>query len=396
MTPDSWIPFKPRGAYHPVVRRAAVCLVLLACSERSAAIPDAAPRDAGTDACPTERCGGFDARPADAPAPDARAADAAVADGPGPDARGPDAPRPDAAAPVELPPCAGDLAALFSRAGIDPPAAGSGDYAEPGAVRLAGFDAALGALVGGDVAGAARLAPDAGYDLCRARADVLVLLPRMRGEARIAYRPATARPLVVEAPHPFYDSGTLEESLVFFETLEARALVASGTHRCASDTPSGCDGRTSACEMTDRPYVVSDMAHTELSFFHRAHVALAERHTDHVVVSVHGEGGDGGSISDGTSGATTADSRVARLQVALRAAFPGLPITACNAWPGAPAIEERLCGSTNVQGRHVNGVADACHDAAARASGRFIHLEQSRTLRMAPAEVAAAFADIVP
>jgi len=44
-----------------------------------------------------------------------------------------------------------------------------------------------------------------------------------------------------------------------------------------------------------------------------------------------------------------------------------------------------LCGTTNVQGRAANGVASdrVCTDGATGASGRFLHLELSRDLRLA-------------
>ena len=55
-------------------------------------------------------------------------------------------------------------------------------------------------------------------------------------------------------------------------------------------------------------------------------------------------------------------------------------------------VDERLCGTTNVQGRHLNGSAEPCVDAADAASGRFVHLEQSQSLRQQPVVVAEAIA----
>ena len=40
-------------------------------------------------------------------------------------------------------------------------------------------------------------------------------------------------------------------------------------------------------------------------------------------------------------------------------------------------LEDRTCGTSNTQGRHLNDSADACEEGAFAASGRFIHLEQN-------------------
>jgi hypothetical protein len=211
----------------------------------------------------------------------------------------------------------------------------------------------------------------------------------------VAWRSGRARPIVFEAPHPFFDAGTLEQSVFLFDRLHARALVASGTHRCASAVPSGCDGTTEACG-NDEPVRESDMAHNDRTFFQHAHAALADSFATDLVVSVHGMAGDGVSLSDGTTRPTTADADVARLRAHLAAELPDAPITTCNDYPGAPAVEVRLCGGTNVQGRHLNGSADPCRRAPAGARGRFIHMEQSRAVRDRPAAVARAFERLRP
>jgi hypothetical protein len=40
----------------------------------------------------------------------------------------------------------------------------------------------------------------------------------------------------------------------------------------------------------------------------------------------------------------------------------------------------KLCGYTNVQGRQVNGGADACHGSVDQGGGQFIHIEQDWTV----------------
>ena len=47
----------------------------------------------------------------------------------------------------------------------------------------------------------------------------------------------------------------------------------------------------------------------------------------------------------------------------------------CNFPPDSVFGYRRLCGFTNVQGRHVNGGQNACLDSVDRGTGRFIHVE---------------------
>lgn len=230
----------------------------------------------------------------------------------------------------------------------------------------------------------------AGYVACRGaddEADLVLLRPvaPSSGHATIVIRALGApRDVILGAPHPLWDVGTAEESATIFARIGARAVVVSGTHRCGSTRASGCDGVADACG-TDAPVRESDMAHAVDSVFHAAHVALASAYADAWFVSVHGFSGPGISVSNGTDDPVSVDARVTRLAVALSTRFDD--VTTCNV-SGAPGTDpfERLCGTTNVQGRHLNGVAMACTDAATSANDRFAHLEQDRAIRDARAD----------
>jgi hypothetical protein len=320
-------------------------------------------------------------------------------------------PLPDAGPPSDggtqdptasLPPCTGTVAAAFTREAMQAPWSNTDRYQVPKPSSLDALEASIDSLLAGDAAGAIKSADEATYTLCGgagAEAGLALWKPASAGTggAVFAWRVA-ARPIVFEAPHPFFDVGTLAESVVLFERLRARALIASGTHRCASTKLSGCDGTTFACSTSsdEVPYRESDMAHGERTFFQTAHVALVRRYPDHLAVSVHGMSSAGVSISDGTRLPTSATSPVARLDAALRAAFPGERITSCNRFPGAPAVENRLCGGTNAQGRYLNGSSDPCKTAASASTSRFIHMEQSQAVRAEAEKVARAFDTLVP
>lgn len=261
------------------------------------------------------------------------------------------------------------------------PAAGSGAYEVPSDGRLWAVESSVRAVLQGDAASGLAWATSAEYLLCRGGAnepDVVLWRPPVgSGQAVFAVRTGAARPAIFEAPHPLFDSGTLEQSRYLFERLNARALIASGTHRCASSEAAGCSGTTAACGST-APFRISDMAHTEQSAFHAAHRAISEHFSQDWVLSIHGMGATGVSVSDGTSFATDAQSPSARVASALAASFAN--VTTCNAFDGVP-YQRRLCGTTNAQGRHVNGSASACTADPQASSRRFIHLEQAKDVR---------------
>ncbi len=285
-----------------------------------------------------------------------------------------------------LPACELGVAELLTLDLMMPPGADSEGFAPADEATRAGLARSIAAVAVDD--GDATLA---GYAVC-ADGEVAVWMPAPgSGRPALAWRRGDAREVILEAPHPVFDTDTLRQSVAVFELVEARALVASGTHRCANAAPAGCDGTTSACG-TSAPYRVSDMAHTVDSEFDAAHRALSDAFASDVVISVHGFADDGASVSDGTQRDTTADSPSARLATALADRLPNERITSCNAFAGAE-VDQRLCGTTNVQGRYLNGSADACTESAPASSGRFIHVEQSRTLREDPTHLAGAIID---
>jgi len=131
------------------------------------------------------------------------------------------------------------------------------------------------------------------------------------------------------------------------------------------------------------------MAHSMHSFFQVVHEYLTLRYDLAWILSLHGMSDDGVSISDGTNHALGKESAAARVGLALMDDFPEEYVSSCNAWEGA-RVEHRLCGTTNVQGRFVNGSKSPCTDEAPKSSGRFIHLEQSLSVRSQTFRVAAA------
>lgn len=275
------------------------------------------------------------------------------------------------------------------------PRRNSEGYGTPSPVELAALRDLLVQLANGEPGAARRHAEVAGYQICRSLASVVLEPKNQDGRAFAVWRAGSARPVILQAPHPFFDAGTLDQAEALYERLGARGLVVSGTHRCASRATVSCDGATGVCAGRLSPYPVSDMAHQPASAFQVIHETLADLYPSTVVVSLHGMAGAGVIVSDGTGNPVTETSPVARLAEALKETYPDESVATCNLYPGAD-IETLLCGITNTQGRYLNGSPDVCTIPGTISSDRFIHLEQSRAVRSNPEPLYEAFDRVIP
>jgi hypothetical protein len=189
--------------------------------------------------------------------------------------------------------------------------------------------------------------------------------------------------VVLESPHVPFETGTAEQAVVLLRDLGGRAAILAGAHRCASRSFTACSGSTAVCG-TREGYRDSDAGHNTKTLFHAAHLALSELWPGSIVVSLHGmkEDAEGMKTSAIVSSGIRADDPDGQLPATRFRIFLGQflkepgTIVSCN-FPSDLAFSYRkLCGFTNVQGRHVNGGQNACLDSVDRGTGRFIHLEQ--------------------
>ncbi len=325
---------------------------------------DSAAADATSDAAPTAEAGN------DAALLDAEPEDGGIVDA--------DAPPPDAAA---LPLAPITLEEALSQTRIMPPGRDSDAHDFLSASAREALLFSIRALEAGDLSLALMEAGRASYSLWDAGGSVALFAPPPgSGRPVIALRLGVALELVVEIPHPWFEARVRDQGLDLFTGLSARALIVSGAHRCAARATSPCSGTTSVCDSSRAPFRVTDVAHHHETTFHDVHVELAGAHPTSVGISVHGMSASGVSISDGTRGMAGESSLVARLFRELRRRMPDERITSCTSFVGA-VVEARLCGTTNVQGRQLNGASPACTTAATTATGRFIHIEQSLAVR---------------
>ena len=282
---------------------------------------------------------------------------------------------------ANLPTCNQPLEELLSEEYLAPPDWGSNSYVVPSEDAQRQLASSIQDARQGNVEPAQQAAVNAGYTLCAQESTIIWYASSGSGSSVLALRThPNARDVVIETPHSFFDLGTLKEGYTVFQNTNARALLASGTHRCASDTISECSGQTRVCTLSSsEPFRISDMAHTDTSFFHAAHMAVADGFPETTIIQLHMFLEPGISVSNGKTRDTTPDSPSARLTDALTEAFPDQLVTSCNDY-GAGNHDERICGTSNTQGRHLNGSANPCGEGASEVSGRFIHMEQSRVV----------------
>ena len=279
-------------------------------------------------------------------------------------------PVPPTAAPTPVPtlrPLAGNFSNQIARLERAAPTAESNLFAAPTDAEMADFAALWRAMAQGLAAQTHPLATQHGYELFRYTDNgdegaVSILLrekkPVRRGWGLFAYRLNPPNALIIEAPHPLFDTGTPAVALHLFRALNASALLVAGAHRYAN--PGGA----------------SDAAHSPQTVFQAIHrAAVADGST--VVLQIHGFAAarhpnypqvilGGGQLPDEK---TLAASLAEALQKA------GLPVGVCGSGQWGS-----LCGARNRQRETMPG-------------GVFLHIELAETVRANDAAFVAALVD---
>ncbi len=189
------------------------------------------------------------------------------------------------------------------------------------------------------------------------------------------------RELSIHVPHPIADAGTAEQGIRVFKDIATRSFLMAGTHRAADTTPSACqDG-----------YTESDVAHNVTNLFQPTIEELVEFYgaEEHfVAIQFHGMAAlscpdvdvyMSYGLGPGAGTPRPGDALI-ELKSNLLAYHPGWVVTVPGDTPSCG-----LHGSTNVQGRLLNGVPKwiVCATGASGYSGRFIHIEQDPGFRSA-------------
>lgn len=271
-------------------------------------------------------------------------------------------------------------------------------YNVPSGQELMDFDTLIHGFLGGQLDAVRNSADALNFELVRvidtgANANELYCLREraLRGQGFYCADFDAATANHVSVPHPLFDSLTNNESVAVMRGTGARLLSISTNHRCSNIATSSCSGTTSVCGAAG-PYKVSDPAHYVDGFFHHFGVAAHDRDASVITIQLHGCGaaacpanGDDNDIvarlSAGTTDDLPATELVNVLNTALNEELAALQVgsaVSCS----EPSADKRLCGTTNVLGRYINGQPDPCQNPAADfAESRWLHIEQNANLR---------------
>jgi hypothetical protein len=295
------------------------------------------------------------------------------------------------------------LSSFVAKIKANLPRANTEGFIEPSAKERQIFHNAVLAVLQNDLKTARTLAASVNYDLSQlkdtgANQIYVVLVERttnFRGLGTYIFNLSFQRNLILEAPHPLFDTNTPEESTAIFQMMKGRAMFLSGTHRCANQQSSPCSGTTGACITNgSESFKVSDAGHFTKNFFQEAHRATLGLTVKPITISAHGNGDSSLPdivLSNGTDKPESANSLVNSLRREVK--NRGLSAGSCNFSKDGNLS---LCGTTNVQGRLSNGSGNTCNLTAKTASGLFLHIEQHLNIRNDPTELINALKVVIP
>ena len=184
--------------------------------------------------------------------------------------------------------------------------------------------------------------------------------------------------LIIQSPHPVYDTNTGYQGIFCFKRLGALAFFMSGTHRCNHNSFSTCSGTTSACSSSSTAYRISDNAHNTESIFQKSTEVLYNEFDNTVFVQLHGFAKQPDDpyviMSNGTR--ITPDPDYISV---LRDELFVIDNTLTFKIPHIDLSWSRLIAFTNVQGRYINNSTNPCTMNATQCTGQFIHIEQEKS-----------------
>ncbi len=201
-------------------------------------------------------------------------------------------------------------------------------------------------------------------------------VPFQSGWGAYVFDPKASNPLVIQAPHPKFDSNTEHQAIDAFLQTGASAFMLAGAHRRANKLSSPCTQPRSGDDAATYP--VSDVAHAVDTPFHAVHEALIKARPGIVAIQLHGMGERDTCpnvfVSTGTATVTTNSKN---LNACL--AKNGVETSVYDGSKSCP-----LTALSNVQGRFSNGeTTDPCGTYAkiSPEPGSFIHIEQEPAIR---------------
>ncbi len=188
------------------------------------------------------------------------------------------------------------------------------------------------------------------------------------------FKPGACRRLVIQCPHPKFDSNTGKQGIFVYQKADAYAYFLTGTHRCNHISPTACSGTTSVCG-SSAAYRISDVAHNTLAAFHLATEVLRDADDALYFMQLHGfaqQAGDPYAIMSNGSRDTPEED----FAVAIRDGLLDVDGVLTFKIGHLDLSWNRLLAFTNTQGRYINESVDACSANASSGNGHFLHVEQ--------------------
>ena len=194
------------------------------------------------------------------------------------------------------------------------------------------------------------------------------------------FNPTACRPtLIIQSPHPEYDTNTGNQGIYCFKNTDAKAFCISGTHRCNNSNYTTCSGTSSVCSGASSAFQISDLPHNTNTVFQKTTEILYNDIANSVFIQLHGFGKKSTDpyviLSNGSRSTPSGTDYAVAFQNALFAEDNLLTFKVAH----VDLTWTRLIGFTNTQGRLLNGENTPCTSSASATTGRFIHLEQEKS-----------------
>lgn len=187
-----------------------------------------------------------------------------------------------------------------------------------------------------------------------------------------------SRDLMIEVPHAAFEPKTKSQGVRLFKNLDAKVLLISGAHRCASEEETQCSGTTSVCGKEGK-YKISDAAHAKDHPFQLAHIEIMRHYPSLKVVQLHqmknSESPYKVVVSTGLR-QFSKENLSNKLRTLLRGELRDSTPVSCNDPSDIEKGFRELCGHTNLQGRFLNGSDNACDEGGEFTSDKFLHVSQ--------------------
>jgi len=285
----------------------------------------------------------------------------------------------------------GDLEVYLNNYIDNVPGSSGDDYSAPNGTDLINWESAIRDILAGNIVTARTTATSFNYiiteytDINHLPGQVYYVLeedsPLSNHWGTYVFNSSPLRDnLILQTTHARYDTNTGDEAVYSFTRLSAKSIFIQGTHRCNHNSTTSCDGSTSACDSTSKPFSISDVAHNVSTVFQKTTEIVAEDQNT-VFVQLHGFSQQPTDpdiiLSNGTDQAPSGSDNV----ILLRDELLNVDASLTFKIPHVDIGWTRLIATTNTQGRYLNQSNSPCNTAAISSTGRFVHMEQAFSLR---------------